>query len=241
MDSRYYNPEWGRFISLADVSALNPQSINGLNLYAYAGNNSIKAISSSLTASNHIESTSNYITNSKSNSITNSPNMFAFFGGLHLFGYELRESAGWNTSPEIATGYFGRVGFSSYVTNASGREGVFYAFAGSTSNIMNFLRTTYYAGVGINAFGIIGAEVQLETLGIGAQINLGSFSIGANVNLIGGTSITLGWNTTLGNGLTRTDGFTIGINTFFLVAVAACLYKFVMTGDTSPIPGLEPV
>jgi RHS repeat-associated protein len=40
-NSRYYNPEWGRFISPADVSALNLQSINGLNLYSYAGNNPI--------------------------------------------------------------------------------------------------------------------------------------------------------------------------------------------------------
>ena len=38
---RYYTPEFGRFIQPADVSSLNPSSINGLNLYAYANNNPI--------------------------------------------------------------------------------------------------------------------------------------------------------------------------------------------------------
>ena len=41
LSSRYYSPELGRFIQPADVSSLNPHSINGLNLYAYANNNPI--------------------------------------------------------------------------------------------------------------------------------------------------------------------------------------------------------
>ena len=39
--TRYYSPELCRFIQPADVSSLNPQSINGLNLYTYAVNNPI--------------------------------------------------------------------------------------------------------------------------------------------------------------------------------------------------------
>ena len=39
---RYYSPELCRFIQPADVSSLNPSSINGLNLYAYANNNPIE-------------------------------------------------------------------------------------------------------------------------------------------------------------------------------------------------------
>ena len=38
---RYYSPEFCRFIQPADVSTLNPHSINGLNLYCYASNNPI--------------------------------------------------------------------------------------------------------------------------------------------------------------------------------------------------------
>lgn len=41
LNSRYYNPELGRFLQVSDVSELNPHSINGLNLYAYANNNPI--------------------------------------------------------------------------------------------------------------------------------------------------------------------------------------------------------
>lgn len=35
---RYYNPEWGRWLSPDDIEYLDPQSINGLNLYAYCNN-----------------------------------------------------------------------------------------------------------------------------------------------------------------------------------------------------------
>lgn len=41
LNARYYSPEWRRFISPANVSVLNPQTVNGLNLYVYAGNNPI--------------------------------------------------------------------------------------------------------------------------------------------------------------------------------------------------------
>ena len=40
-NSRYYNPEWGCFLQVSDISALNPSSINGLNFYAYADNNPV--------------------------------------------------------------------------------------------------------------------------------------------------------------------------------------------------------
>ena len=40
-NTRYYSPEIGRWISIDDVSTLNPSSINGLNLYSYANNNPI--------------------------------------------------------------------------------------------------------------------------------------------------------------------------------------------------------
>ncbi len=40
-NSRYYSPELCRFIQPADVSTLNPSSVNRLNLYTYAVNNPI--------------------------------------------------------------------------------------------------------------------------------------------------------------------------------------------------------
>jgi RHS repeat-associated protein len=40
-NSRYYNPEWGRWLNADSVNYLDPSSTNGVNLYAYCGNNSI--------------------------------------------------------------------------------------------------------------------------------------------------------------------------------------------------------
>jgi len=41
LKTRYYDPEVGRFMTIDDISYLAPDSINGLNLYAYCGNNPI--------------------------------------------------------------------------------------------------------------------------------------------------------------------------------------------------------
>ena len=41
LNSRYYNPEWRRFISPDDTAYLDPESPNGLNLYCYCGNDPI--------------------------------------------------------------------------------------------------------------------------------------------------------------------------------------------------------
>ena len=56
LNSRYYNPEWRRFISPADVSKLNPSIVNGLNLYCYSSNSPISiARSSSVVGSSGID------------------------------------------------------------------------------------------------------------------------------------------------------------------------------------------
>lgn len=41
LQSRYYNPEIGRFIQSTEFSSLDPSGINGLNLYSYANNNPV--------------------------------------------------------------------------------------------------------------------------------------------------------------------------------------------------------
>ena len=44
LKTRYYDPEVGRFITIDDLSYLDPDTINGLNLYAYCGNNPIMRV-----------------------------------------------------------------------------------------------------------------------------------------------------------------------------------------------------
>ena len=44
LNSRYYSPEWRRFISPDDTSYLDPESVNGLNLYCYCGNDPVNFV-----------------------------------------------------------------------------------------------------------------------------------------------------------------------------------------------------
>ena len=44
LQTRYYDPQVGRFINIDDISYLDPESINGLNLYAYCGNNPVMRV-----------------------------------------------------------------------------------------------------------------------------------------------------------------------------------------------------
>ena len=41
LNARYYNPEWRRFISPDSTDYLDPESVNGLNLYAYCNNDPV--------------------------------------------------------------------------------------------------------------------------------------------------------------------------------------------------------
>jgi RHS repeat-associated protein len=41
LNARYYNPEWCRFISPDDTGYLDPETPNGLNLYAYCNNDPV--------------------------------------------------------------------------------------------------------------------------------------------------------------------------------------------------------
>ena len=42
--SRYYDPETCRFISADSIEYLDPETLGGLNLYAYCGNNPVMSI-----------------------------------------------------------------------------------------------------------------------------------------------------------------------------------------------------
>ena len=41
LQTRYYDPEVGRFITIDGIEYIDPETINGLNLYAYCGNNPV--------------------------------------------------------------------------------------------------------------------------------------------------------------------------------------------------------
>ena len=41
LKTRYYDPVTGRFLNMDSIDYADPESINGLNLYAYCGNNPV--------------------------------------------------------------------------------------------------------------------------------------------------------------------------------------------------------
>ena len=43
-NARYYSPKWRRFISPDDTSYLDPETVNGLNLYCYCGNDPVNRV-----------------------------------------------------------------------------------------------------------------------------------------------------------------------------------------------------
>ncbi len=240
--SRYYSPEFRRFISPDKCDHLNIKKLSGLNLFSFNIDNlailkqNESEKSQLISQSNLKFSLSSIEMNLVTKAIVLNKNQF------HLFGYEERESSGWNTSPEISTNYFGRIGHSWYVTKTKGQTGIFYCFYGSTLDEMNLLGgKTYYCGVGINLFDVFGIEIQLETIGVGVKLSIGNCSVAANVNLIGGTSITFAIDSKTEDGITTTNGFTIGINTGLLVSIITSVYKLITYGDANSIPALQPV
>ena len=46
LKTRYYDPEVGRFITIDDISYIDAETINGLNLYSYCANNPVKNVDS---------------------------------------------------------------------------------------------------------------------------------------------------------------------------------------------------
>ena len=50
LQTRYYDPELGRFISADSIEYLDPETLGGLNLYAYCGNNPVMGIDPNGTA-----------------------------------------------------------------------------------------------------------------------------------------------------------------------------------------------
>lgn len=44
LNARYYSPEWRRFISPDDTAYIDPESVNGLNFYAYCNNDPVNHV-----------------------------------------------------------------------------------------------------------------------------------------------------------------------------------------------------
>ena len=57
LQTRYYDPEIGRFITIDDVAYLAPDTVGGLNLYAYCNNNPVMCVDPKGTAADDFPTT----------------------------------------------------------------------------------------------------------------------------------------------------------------------------------------
>lgn len=216
------------------VKYADPMMLDGLNLYAYCGNNPV-AKKQAIGSNNKFVFSSNYIIRKKSTNSKYESTVLESANNIRWFGSESRFSTGWNNSKLLANPVI-RIGFSEYVTHTEGNRGVFYCFSGETKDVMSLLGNTPYVGVGLNLGNVFSYEMQFELFGISSQGNLGQLAVAAEFNLIGPISITIGWDTVLDNGDTQTKGFTFGINTGLIVGTLLWLYKLFALGDPSPLP-----
>ena len=55
LQTRYYDPTTGRFVTIDGIAYADPESINGLNLYAYCGNNPVMNVDETGTMPNWLK------------------------------------------------------------------------------------------------------------------------------------------------------------------------------------------
>ncbi len=199
LNSRYYDPEIGRFINADEINYLNPETINGLNLYAYCINNPLLYYD--------IKGRDPYKISTFS-SINN--NKFIFANIVERFS---------TSQSSIKNNLFKLLFFNitGTITKQIKEPGLFYAY----DEIGNGGKYHGY-GVGVNfaskfqfEFGItVGA---IEDYALNMSTTIGKIGIGFSLGVTGlGLSISLPLNDTT----TITIGGTIGFGT---IAVAAAL------------------
>ena len=164
LNARYYNPEWRRFISPANVSSLNPKAVNGLNLYCYAGNEPVNKI--------YMNS---FLGGSFSPSATHSSDVY------HLVDPNRRSK--WSINPNVFTEVFGYIenGFSIF-------EGAFAAYRNihqlpQLDKLGQISKKLMYIGVGIGLIvdmhnNFSNTELSVEERCIGFAVD-GAYTVGS--------------------------------------------------------------
>ena len=190
---RYYSPELCRFIQPADVSSLNPSSINGLNLYSYANNNPI--VIAYKTNISTINSITNSITNSNLQFNTLAPILNQIpVNNSSILLKPLSFSVGLVTpdNPKLpkwmdfsAFYISGHLGFGCGYSKSPGEKGSFgLSFASLDLGIVSMKAdvvtfdddTSLYLGLGaLNANASLG-------LGLSGSVEIVSFYFGAKLN-----------------------------------------------------------
>ena len=239
LQSRYYDPKVGRFISPDDVSSLHPYSINGLNLYGYANNNPLGIANGGSVFSG---STGGGMVNSIMGSVGRFSSGGTAMGGANLVGNvdgSGKSHINWPKTNSvlmtnkvvfslvkdpIMAGLIGNITYT--VTTQHNPAETFYSFT-------NVSKDGYSVGVGMNLSNWYGASVYVSSdIGFGSSWQLTPWLTGSS-----------GWS--LENGISISGGVIIGDSTHEIAVSIGngTLAGYAICGlvSTIPIPGARTV
>ncbi len=136
LGARYYNPEWRRFISPDDTAYIDPESVNGLNLYCYCNNDPI----------NFVDPSGHF------------PVLVAILCGVALVGMGLTIGGVASDNNTLTAVGLGMVGTSALISGGIAVVGAFVT--GTTlSGVIGGVTAT----VGLGSLGFMSAEIQEAT------------------------------------------------------------------------------
>ena len=157
LDARFYNPKWRRFISPDDTAYLDPETPNGLNLYAYCNNDPV----------NYSDPSGNIAISTIATAMLIGFGIGFAIGGIFEIGKQINNN-GWDPS------------------NWDGiqilRSALGGGVAGAISSMMpsaNYFVTFLLGGLGSVAGGLISGSVNSWETGVLA------FLIGGTANILG--------------------------------------------------------
>ena len=127
LNARYYNPEWRRFISSDSTEYLDPESVNGLNLYCYCNNDPV----------NYADPSGHF------------PILLAFIIGGALIGATLGGITAYSNGQDILTGALTGALLGAAVGGIIGVGGV--ALSGAVSSVLgktatDLISVAFYGG-----------------------------------------------------------------------------------------------
>ena len=182
LQTRYYDPQVGRFLNADSVDYIAPDLIGGLNLYAYCNNNPV--YSPSYTASPQIKGIRATTSGKIHYSVVHQHHPYLSISSYTIPPITNHVFMAHYTTASSSLLPRGIINFSYTQTKQLNDSKTFYSFSDVGNDSIN-------NGVGINLGNWLGADVYFSSnIGVGFDIQLTPWvTIGANVNLQDGISI----------------------------------------------------
>ncbi len=246
LQTRYYDPQTGRFISPDTIEYLDPKNIGGLNLYAYANNNPVMYVD----PTGHIAIISLLIGMAIGFGVG-----FAIGGGFEI-AKQVYNGGNWNW--DVSSWNWGQIGLSALGGGVAGA----ISSISFGSGVVGYLITFATGGIGSVLGGMISGSVTdlqsgLIAFGVGAVANVAARGITALINKGVSASAQKALNNPIFDDMTLEDlvgsgfknnGYTPAYNKFLNYAgnlvlkangqwARSSMYSFTNTGISSLLSG----